>query len=51
MDKILEIKNLKASVSETEEKILDGLNLTINWYLNNLFWCKKFYENQINKKI
>ena len=30
MDKILEIKNLKASVSETEEKILDGLNLTIN---------------------
>ncbi len=29
MDKILEIKNLKASVSETEEKILDGLNLTI----------------------
>jgi|TARA_B100000073_G_C23638079_1_gene535448 Fe-S cluster assembly ATP-binding protein len=30
LDKILEIKNLKASVSETEEKILDGLNLTIN---------------------
>ena len=30
MDKILEIKNLEASVSETEEKILDGLNLTIN---------------------
>ena len=30
MDKILEIKNLKASVTETEEKILDGLNLTIN---------------------
>ena len=30
MDKILEIKNLKASVSETEERILDGLNLTIN---------------------
>ena len=30
MDKILEIKKLKASVSETEEKILDGLNLTIN---------------------
>ena len=30
MDKILEIKNLKASVSETEEKILYGLNLTIN---------------------
>ena len=30
MDKILEIKNLKVSVSETEEKILDGLNLTIN---------------------
>ena len=30
MDKILEIKNLKASVSETEEKILDGLDLTIN---------------------
>tara|TARA_B000000532_G_scaffold1168_1_gene899 strand:- start:128 stop:880 length:753 start_codon:yes stop_codon:yes gene_type:complete len=29
LDKILEIKNLKASVSETEEKILDGLNLTI----------------------
>ncbi|MEC8440423.1 MAG: Fe-S cluster assembly ATPase SufC [Chloroflexota bacterium] len=27
---MLEIKNLKASVSETEEKILDGLNLTIN---------------------
>ena len=30
MDKILEIKNVEASVSETEEKILDGLNLTIN---------------------
>tara|TARA_B100000287_G_scaffold285814_1_gene269474 strand:- start:446 stop:1198 length:753 start_codon:yes stop_codon:yes gene_type:complete len=30
LDKILEIKNLEASVSETEEKILDGLNLTIN---------------------
>ncbi|MEC7156542.1 MAG: Fe-S cluster assembly ATPase SufC [Chloroflexota bacterium] len=27
---MLEIKNLEASVSETEEKILDGLNLTIN---------------------
>ena len=29
MDKLLEIKNLKASVTETEEKILNGLNLTI----------------------
>ena len=29
MDKILEIKNLKASVAETEEKILNGLNLSI----------------------
>ena len=29
MDKILEIKNLKASVTETEEKILNGLNLSI----------------------
>ena len=29
MDKILEIKNLKASVTETEEKILNGLNLLI----------------------
>ena len=29
MDNILEIKNLKASVTETEEKILNGLNLSI----------------------
>ncbi len=29
MDKILEIKNLNASVAETEEKILNGLNLSI----------------------
>jgi len=29
LDKILEIKNLKASVTETEEKILNGLNLLI----------------------
>ena len=29
MDKILEIKNLNASVTETEEKILNGLNLSI----------------------
>jgi len=29
LDKILEIKNLKASVTETEEKILNGLNLSI----------------------
>ena len=30
MDKsLLKINNLKASVTETEEKILDGLNLTI----------------------
>tara|TARA_B100000676_G_scaffold222995_1_gene220215 strand:- start:940 stop:1692 length:753 start_codon:yes stop_codon:yes gene_type:complete len=29
LDKLLEIKNLKASVTETEEKILNGLNLTI----------------------
>ena len=29
MDKLLEIRNLKASVTETEEKILNGLNLTI----------------------
>ena len=29
MDKLLKIKNLKASVTETEEKILNGLNLTI----------------------
>ena len=29
MDNILEIKNLRASVTETEEKILNGLNLSI----------------------
>ena len=29
MDNILEIKNLKASVTETEENILNGLNLSI----------------------
>jgi len=29
LDNILEIKNLKASVTETEEKILNGLNLSI----------------------
>ena len=29
MDNVLEIKNLKASVTETEEKILNGLNLSI----------------------
>jgi ABC-type transport system involved in Fe-S cluster assembly, ATPase component len=29
LDKILEIKNLNASVAETEEKILNGLNLSI----------------------
>ena len=29
MDKILEVKNLNASVAETEEKILNGLNLSI----------------------
>ena len=29
MDNILEIKNLKASVTETEEKILNGLSLSI----------------------
>ena len=29
MDKVLEIKNLKASVTETEENILNGLNLSI----------------------
>ena len=29
MDKLLEIKNLNASVAETEEKILNGLNLSI----------------------
>tara|TARA_B100000678_G_C18071447_1_gene446858 strand:- start:74 stop:826 length:753 start_codon:yes stop_codon:yes gene_type:complete len=29
LDKLLEIRNLKASVTETEEKILNGLNLTI----------------------
>jgi len=29
LDKILEIKNLNASVTETEEKILNGLNLSI----------------------
>ena len=29
MDNILEIKNLEASVTETEEKILNGLNLSI----------------------
>ena len=29
MDNVLKIKNLKASVTETEEKILNGLNLSI----------------------
>ena len=46
IDNSLISKNLKWQPNVSFEK---GLKLTANWYLDNLNWCDKFFEN--NKKL